>query len=834
MTALFVPLSITSHLQPHGSSLDWSPHLIGIHAGADLLTAASLTCIGIALISMTKRNDSRFNALVKSGGALLVVCAITLALDVWNIWDTDYWLAGISKALTAAVALLICIWLLRTRRRIVEVVASTDVVAQQRLELSEINERLKAEIEARTKAETDLLHTQESLQQAQELAQIGSWDWSLVDRRVTWSGESSRLLGLGSSSAMTEFDDFMSMVVEEDRDILQEAVQHAIAYHTTFDVEYRLKKRDGEIATIRSVGKPVCESTGRIVRMIGTMQDVTEVKDTERRLHSAHEKYRLLLESAPDATLVFDSEFKIEMVNSAAEGVFGYCRSELIGKDVSLLMPPEKRAQIEWIRDHYLRDPERAPTGRIEHLRFSKKDGATFPGEASIRPKRFDSSVLVTCVIRDVGARLRQDWEHQFLLQASDSLNEKMTLESRLEGVAKLLVSAMADWCVVDIIDEKGKISRISVVHINPFKAELAKELREKFIPADRPGDWIGSALRTGRPKLVSEAHLDAICTGLGDGRQAEIVRELDIRSYMVVPLFARGRVIGALTFVTSSRKYEPHDLDFAQEVGSRVALFADNVLLLESAQRAVRARDDLIAVVSHDLKNPMSNIGISLKLIKRLVDDDESGRAEAKVLISKTETILNMAHRLLTDLLDLAKLEAGRMTMEKSHVDMSLLFSRCADLLAPLADQKEISLRFRFPTERWKAYCDGERISQVLSNLVGNAIKFTPANGIVEVSVAREPRRFVIAVADTGPGIPPEHLPHLFDRYWQSKETAKLGTGLGLSICRGIVEAHGGRIWVRSEQGMGSTFTFSLPAAEITMQPMTQPSTKRVEEPAH
>ncbi|HEY0093664.1 MAG TPA: HAMP domain-containing sensor histidine kinase, partial [Archangium sp.] len=228
-------------------------------------------------------------------------------------------------------------------------------------------------------------------------------------------------------------------------------------------------------------------------------------------------------------------------------------------------------------------------------------------------------------------------------------------------------------------------------------------------------------------------------------------------------------------------------------------------------AQRAVREREDILAVVSHDLKNPLSSIGMSTRLLRRLLPEGEVGERMRKHTHTIERSVERM-DRLIRDLLDMASLQAGQLKLDLGRYAVDELVRDGLVLLEPLAIEKRLELRTRLPRERCWVECDRDRFFQVLSNLVGNALKFTPEGGTVTVEVAPREDVMRFSVKDTGPGIPAEALPHLFEPFWQVEGTGKKGTGLGLTISRGLVMAHGGALEVESEQGQGSTFSFTLP----------------------
>jgi signal transduction histidine kinase len=215
-----------------------------------------------------------------------------------------------------------------------------------------------------------------------------------------------------------------------------------------------------------------------------------------------------------------------------------------------------------------------------------------------------------------------------------------------------------------------------------------------------------------------------------------------------------------------------------------------------------------LLGVVSHDLKTPLNVILLTLELLRRNKSLDEPARHG---LAAIERTARRMA-RLIRDLLDLASLQAGKLSVEKGATTFANIFREVEESHSSEARAKNIRLEFVRNVRSDRVVCDKDRIVQVLSNLVGNAVKFTPMNGHVAVQCSELEDEFLVVVQDDGPGISADDLPHIFDRFWRADRASALGTGLGLSISKGLVEAHGGSIYAESEPGKGSTFSFSLP----------------------
>jgi signal transduction histidine kinase len=240
--------------------------------------------------------------------------------------------------------------------------------------------------------------------------------------------------------------------------------------------------------------------------------------------------------------------------------------------------------------------------------------------------------------------------------------------------------------------------------------------------------------------------------------------------------------------------------------------LYARTLESEQNARRATRAREELVAVVSHDLKSPLATISMTTGVLLDELPPEQNG--EPRRSLQRIQRSADRMGRLIRDLLDLAKLEGGRLSIDARPQEVAGLMNDVVELLRGQAAAKSLRLEQVVAPGAERVRCDRERILQVLANLVGNAHKFTPERGTVALRAEREGAEVILSVSDTGPGIPREQQARIFDRYWQAEETAQLGTGLGLSIAKGLVELHGGRIWVQSHPGQGSTFSFSLPAA--------------------
>lgn len=276
----------------------------------------------------------------------------------------------------------------------------------------------------------------------------------------------------------------------------------------------------------------------------------------------------------------------------------------------------------------------------------------------------------------------------------------------------------------------------------------------------------------------------------------------------MIVPL-ARGETCGALELCSTRRErcYHERDLDLAGELADRAAAALEIARLYEESKRAIRAREELMAVVSHDLRNPLSAVAMSAAVLERSVPPGDKARRAAESIQRSTERMA----RLIGDLLDLSRIEGGRLRLDQEPIPASALIGEAIEQVAELAEERSIRIE-RELSLPLTISCDRERILQVLANFTDNAIKFTPSGGRITVSVEERRGAARFFVEDTGPGVAPALRARLFERYFQAEPRTRQGVGLGLAIAKGIIEAHGGTIGVESAPGCGARFWFELP----------------------
>ncbi|MGZ3672347.1 MAG: GAF domain-containing sensor histidine kinase, partial [Bdellovibrionota bacterium] len=412
--------------------------------------------------------------------------------------------------------------------------------------------------------------------------------------------------------------------------------------------------------------------------------------------------------------------------------------------------------------------------------------------------------------IRDISERKKHEDRQVFLAETSRILSETLSFEERIERMAAAIVPTIADICVVAISENQRLRIKTAVIH-DKSKELLLKEVAAAGLLSRGPFR-AKSAFDSGKALLVEHVEL-FLMSGPVDPVQRQQIEALGVRSFLSLPLTAAGKVIGtlSLSMTAPGRSFSRDDIAFAEDVASRCAVAIENARLYQEARQAVAGRDSVMAVVSHDLKNPLSTIDMAAQLLAMNEWPKERVREFSMRIRSASQNML----RLISDLLDVGKIDAGSLSVKPKSVSVSGLVSGATESLAAKAKAGGLQFHVAVPAQIPDALCDQFRITQVIWNIVGNAIKVTPSGGRVILSAESESGFIRFKVEDSGPGIAPQDVQKVFDRYWQAKRTADLGTGLGLSIAKGIVDAHGGKIWVESELGRGSRFYFTIPVAE-------------------
>lgn len=524
-----------------------------------------------------------------------------------------------------------------------------------------------------------------------------------------------------------------------------------------------------------------------------------------------HDILAEIVEIAADAVICMDAFQRITFFNKGAETIFGWTPEEIIGQRIETLIPERYRANhprhvAEFGRSHV----KARRMGERREIAGLRKNGEEFPAEAAISQVHQGDSVVYSVVLRDVTERKRFEQRQQFLAEAGERLASSFGSSETLNQVARLAVPVIAEGCILENRVGNGFLAG-AAAHVDPDIEEMLDEIGMAGARIPPKGHPLTEILGKASPILLQSNAAPRLLEASINPAYLKAIKAMNPHSALFLPLVAREQLIGVLTLFRTTRGFDGDDLGFAEDLARLAALALDNARLHDTVRASLRARDEMVGVVSHDLRNPVA----AVKMLSRtLLREGETAGEKAHESIELIAQAAEQMDALIRDLLDVNRLDAGKLVVSAVPVDPSVLLTDSLQTLRPLVEERGMSLDLQIEASLPKVMADRERIQQTLSNLVGNAIKFSPAGSKIVVLMRGDPGGVTVSVLDKGRGIAAEHMPRVFDRYWQSLRTDRQGAGLGLAIAKGIVEAHGGRIWIESKPDEGTTASFTLPLA--------------------
>lgn len=513
-----------------------------------------------------------------------------------------------------------------------------------------------------------------------------------------------------------------------------------------------------------------------------------------------------LIRELPLAIVVLDRDGRPMIWNPAAEQVLGW-------RSGDVFISP-----LASIPDDYRRDAVLVNQATLEGESFAgievpmrHRDGSLIRVVLSTAPF-YDGRGRIqgtTNILIDVSEQRRATETLGFLASAGAELTRSLEVTPILESLATVALPVLGDFVAVDLFEENGEVHRVATRHVDPAKDEIVQGLRP-YAAFENRMRVRASEGRWRQPEVLSDVSDSWLVRNAEDAEHLLLLRRLAPHSVMVLPLVMRDRALGSITLALTrpGRRYDLRDLELAEEVARRAATAVENARLYEETQHAVRARDDVLAIVSHDLRNPIHTISMAADLLRERLSGDEESARQIDII---SRTARRMEH-LIRDLLDVARIEAGGVRIQPTEQDPAELVREAVQFQQPQARERSIRLVGEAPEAMPPIRADRERLLQVFQNLIDNALRFTPEGGEVTVRAVAGPDEVRFSVRDTGTGIEQDQLEHLFEPFWQAEKAAQGGAGLGLAIARGIVEAHGGEISAESTPGGGTTISFTIP----------------------
>ena len=638
---------------------------------------------------------------------------------------------------------------------------------------------------------------------------VDSSDDAIVGKDVngivtSWNGAAERMFGYSAAEmigqpiariAPPERPDEMPGILERIR--RGERVHH-------FDTIRRAK--DGRLVPISLTVSPIKDEKGNIIGASKIARDISERKRAEMELGAERARLHTTLVSIGDAVIVAGAGGAISLINPMAQALTGWTEREAVGQPldkVFRILNEKTRQPVENPVARVLR--ENTVVGLANHTTLIAKDETEIPIDDSGAPIQDPDGTIVGVVLvfRDITARRRADLRLRLLWEAASMLLASNQPDSMLRELfahisPHLGLDTYFSYVVSDTEDALQLVSCAGVPE------ETARNMDRLEL-----GQAICGAAALHRKAIVA-AHIQE-----SNDPKAELVKSLGMRTYACYPLQLGERLFGTLSFGTRTRdEFDKEELELLRTISDYVAVAYDRLRLVAQLQDANRRKDEFLAILAHELRNPLAPIRTGLELM-RLVEDVPPTIKQTRAMLERQ--VAQMV-RLVDDLLDVGRITTGRIELKKKCVDVAVVAQNAAEASRPSIDESGHELMVILPDRPIYADVDPARLAQAISNLLNNASIHSEKGGRIWLTVKERDGEVLITVRDTGVGIDAEQLPRIFEMFWRAKsgqERAPGGLGIGLSLVKAVIELQGGKVEAYcAGVGMGSEFTISLPAA--------------------
>lgn len=589
--------------------------------------------------------------------------------------------------------------------------------------------------------------------------------------------------------------------------------------------------RDGRQVWMAWTHRPVFDENGQVVEILSVGSDITHRQQAEEALRRSEAYFRGVFNNIAIGIVQSNPEGRICLVNDTFCALLGYSRDELIGQHVLDITHPEDR---EVHAQHILRSLA-GETDRYEmDKRYLRKDGTIVWAHLAVTLVADDNGqpYLTIGVVRDITQRKQTEeslrWyarRNQILSHTARRLLATDDPQGLIEDLCRRVMGFLD--CQVFLSFLEGDAS--GRLRLNAYAGISAAEAREEGWP-DHQMAGSGRATRDYRRVIIEHV---AITTE----PRTVLLRRCGIQAYCCHPLIAHGRLLGTLSFGTRLRSYfQDDEVELMRIVADQVAVALERLRAQQALQEADRRKDEFLAMLAHELRNPLAAITSAVQLLQRRGTTDPSCQRAQDAADRQSR---HMA-RLLDDLLDVSRVTQGKIMLRKEPVSLAEVLESAVEASGPVMEQNRHRLSVSLPPESLRVHGDAVRLAQVVSNLLINAAKYTPPGGEIHLSLQREEGEAVIRVRDNGVGILPEMLPDIFGLFVQGErglDRVQGGLGIGLTLVRSLVQMHGGRVEAFSEgPGRGSEFVVWLPilaveaaAAPTESNTCAQPAARRI-----
>ena len=679
----------------------------------------------------------------------------------------------------------------------------------------------QAALTARQQAELALQQNQARLLLSVEAANLGLWDYDPVTDTGYLSDRCKQMVDLPPEAKLT-YATVLERLHPDDRPAVYEAIKRALLHKEPYDLEFRICWADGSVHWIHAKGQTHHDPTGKPIWMGGVGIDITDRKriEAERKqaasaLRHSEARFRTLANAVPQLVWMNDDAGNLLYLNDPWQEYLGLPAETVINWSQNDFTHPDDVLGMIETRDRGI--AAKAAYELEARLRRSDGEYRWHLIRAVPLQDEPDQTTFWYGTATDIEAVKQVAAGQRFLAQVSGVLAESLDYPMTLSRIARLAVPFLADYCFFDIVSASQQLQRVAWHHVNPEKQSLISMTPTYVPPLSFAQHPVCDAILHNRIDFVpdtSDEWLQSIATS---PEHLVFLQNLELRSCLTVPLSTRDRKLGALVLcftAESERRHTEADLPLAQELAHRAATALDNSQLYQQAQDANRIKDEFLAVLSHELRTPLNPIlGWS-----KLLQSDFSDPVKTTKGLEAIERNAKMQTQLIEDLLDISQILRGKLKLNKSPVQLATVVAAAIETVQLIADAKSIQIQSQIDPAIGQVFGDPGRLQQIVWNLLSNAVKFTPAEGQVTIRLgsAESSHCAQIQVTDTGKGIAPEFLPHVFERFRQEDGSTTRqfgGLGLGLAIVHYLVGVHGGTVEANSAgEGQGATFTVQLP----------------------
>ena len=581
-----------------------------------------------------------------------------------------------------------------------------------------------------------------------------------------------------------------------------------------------LVAKDGAERRIDHSSAPIQADDGTLLGAVLVFRDVTQRQLAEEKLRRSERQFRQLADAMPQIVWSAEPDGQIDYINRQWTNFTGLPDTSGNGGWSHVVHPDEFQAANEqWAA--------------------SVRGGTPFEMQLrllGVAQQGYRWHLVRTVAVRDDAGRLvrwfgtstdihdqkRAEASASYLAQASAALAGVVDYESTLQTVANLAVPHFADWSAVDIAADGNTLRRLAVAHRDPEKVQIAHELMQRYPPDPQDVHGPLTVLHAGTPEMISDITDELLVLSARDDTHLSLIRSLGLKSYICVPLIVSGKTLGVLTFATaeSERTYNGADLTLAVDLAHRASVAVENTQLYQALRDSDRRKDEFLATLAHELRNPLAPIRNALELLKMPTVDAATATRSRDMMERQVGHLV----RLVDDLLDVSRVIQGKIQLRRERIELATVVAHAVETVQPLMDAKGHRVHILLPSESLSVDADPVRLAQVIGNLLTNAAKYTEPRGQIWLTAERDGGTAELRVRDSGIGIGPEMLPRVFELFVQvdhAATQAQGGLGIGLTLVKNLVDMHDGTVEARSDGlGRGSEFIIRLPISARTDLP--------------